>query len=389
MNIVAKGILCCLIIAALFVGCSESITNPATPGSGLFNRNVLVKSDTLYSVSDTTFLRRIATDAILTSPLPINWVGKNGNYTAYTALRFYPPVRDTINVLSAKLTLRLVTWRGDTSGTFAFTVHKILNTWDQITLTWPVAEATGFYESAPRGATYSASLGPDTQKITVNLDTAMVREWYRSGVTSYGFLLKPTAGCTIMRGIHSFDFDSTGFWPQLEVVARGTSTAAPDTTKLLVGADTYVADVSPFNLPPDRLFTQAGIAYRSKIKFDLSRIPRGSIINSAELLMESDPSLTKINKFTRNAQPAVHTLGSADSVYEITGALGSVKSGNTYKFDVRRAAQLWVSGINYGILLRQPDTNELSTLDVFSFYSREAAIAAQRPRILVTYTVFE
>ncbi len=390
MNIVTKGTLCCLIIAAFFVGCSESITNPATPGSGLFTRTVLIKNDTLYSTTDTTFLHRVATDGILFSPLSANWVGKNGNYIAYTALRFYPPARDTINVLSAKLTLRLVTWRGDSSGIFALTVHKILSNWDQTKLTWPMADSTGFYEIAPRGTPYSASLGPDTQKITITLDTAMVREWYRSGVTSYGFLLKPAAGCTIMRGIHSFDFDSTGFWPKLEVVARGTSTTARDTTTLQVGADTYVADVSPFNLLPDHLFTQAGIAYRSKIKFDVSRIPRGSIINSAELLLENDPALTKTNKFTKSAQPGVYTLATTDSsVYETTGALGTVKSGSTYKFDVRRAAQLWVNGANYGMLLRQPDTNELSTLDVFAFYSKEAANPAQRPRILVTYTVFE
>lgn len=390
MKIVAKGILCCLIIAALFIACSESITNPATPGSGLFTRNVVIKNDTLYPTTDTTFLQRVATDAFLFSPLQANWIGKNGNYTAYTALRFYPLVRDTINVLSAKLTLRLVTWRGDSSGTFAFTVHKILNTWDQTTLKWPTADSTGFYETTPRGNPYSASLGPDTQKITINLDTAMVREWYRSGVTSFGFLLKPAPGCTIMRGIHAFDFDSTGFWPQLEVIARGTSTTISDTTRLQVGADTYVAEVSPFNLSPDHLFTQAGIAYHAKMKFDFSRIPRGSIVNSAELLLEKDPALTKINKFTKNSQPEVYTLVSTDSsVFESPGALGDVKSGNTYKFDVRRAAQLWVNGTNYGLLLRQPDTNELSTLDVFAFYSKEAANPAQRPRILVTYTVFE
>lgn len=390
MNIVAKGTLCCLIIAALFVGCSESITNPATPGSGLFTRNVVIKNDTLYPTTDTTFLQRVATDAFLFSPLQVNWIGKNGNYTAYTALRFYPLVRDTINVLSAKLTLRLVTWRGDSSGTFAFTVHKILNTWDQTTLKWPTADSTGFYEATPRGDPYSASLGPDTQKITINLDTAMVREWYRSGVTSFGFLLKPGPGCTIMRGIHAFDFDSAGFWPQLEVVARGTSTSVNDTSVLKVGADTYVAEVTPFNPLSDHLYTQAGIVYRAKMKFDFSRIPRGSIINSAELLLEKDPSLTKINKFTKNSQPEVYTLVSTDSsVFESPGALGDVKSGNTYKFDVRRSAQLWANGTNYGMLLRQPDTNELSTLDVFAFYSKEAANPTQRPRILVTYTVFE
>lgn len=383
MKKVMKGILCCLIIAALFGACSESITNPVTPGSGLFIRGVTIKSDTLYAISDTTFLQRIAPDAVLISPLQQNLIGKNGAYTAYTSLRFYPPARDTINIRSAKLILRPGNLIGDSAGTLAFSVHKIVAAWDQTTLMWPTADSTGFYETTERGS--SSSLGRDTL-ISLNIDTAMVREWYRSGATSYGILLKPKVGCTIIRGIHAFDSDSTRLWPQLEVIARGTSTTVNDTTRLQLGADTHVAEVSPFPLLSDHIYTQAGIAYRSKIKFDFSRIPRGSIVNNAELLLEGDPALTR----STNSQPGVNTLVSSDSSFFETGdALGVAKSGNIYGFDVRRAAQLWVNGNNYGLLLRQPVTKELATLDVFAFYSREAANPAQRPRILVTYTVFE
>ncbi len=388
-----EAILCCLIVVTLFAACSESLTNPDTPGSGLLNRDVVIKKDTLRVLSDTTFLQRIVTDGILLSPLRQDLIGKDGNYTAYTAIRFsVVNARDTINVLSAKLTLRLVTWRGDSSGTFAFTVHKINSTWQESELTWKQADSTGFFEATTKG-TYSGSLGPDTQKISLNLDTAMVREWFRSNTTSNnGILLVPTSASRLIRGVHAFDFDSTQFQPELEVIARNVSGTVTDTTKIQIGSDTYVANVDPFPLSPERLFTQAGIAYRSRIKFDVSKLPVGAIINSGELLLERDPALTRTNKFSGSPQPIVHALLSTDSTnFESPFATGSLNSGttNTYTFDVRRQVQLWANGSNYGLIMRQPNNNEFETLDVFAFYSNDATNAALRPRILVKYTVFQ
>lgn len=395
MKIVMKGILCCLIIATVFAACSESITNPSTPGSGLLNRDVVIKNDTLRVANDTTFLQRIVTDGILLSPLRQDLIGKDGAYRAYTAIRFsVVNARDSINVLSAKLILRLVTWRGDSSGTFAFNVHQINSgaSWTEATLKWTQADSTGFYDAGTKGQ-YSGTIGPDTQVISVPIDTAMVRRWFATNTTTNnGILLVPANTCSIIRGIHAFDVDSMQFQPTLQVIARKASGTVTDTTTIRIGSDTYVADANPFPLNSQRLFTQAGIAYRSKLQFDVSRLPRGAIVNSAELLLERDPALTKTNKFTSSPQPTVHALTSTDSTsYESPFATGSLKSGttNTFTFDVRRQVQLWENGGNYGLLLRQPSANEYGTLDVFSFYSNDATNQAFRPRIIVKYTVFQ
>jgi hypothetical protein len=376
----------------MFIACSESITNPDTPGSGLLNRNVLIKNDTLLAASDTTYLQRIVTDGILLSPLQQDLIGRDGIYKAHTAIRFsVVNARDTINVLSAKMTLRLVTWRGNATGTFAFSVHKIKAAWSEATLTWKQADSTGFYHPDTVGS-YSGSLGPDTQKITLNLDTAMVRGWLRSNTTSNnGILLLPTSASSIIRGIHAFDYDSTKFQPLLEIIARNTSGTVTDTTLIQIGSDTYVADANPFPLSADHIFTQAGIAYRSRLKFDVSKLPAGAIINSAELLLERDPALTNVSRFTATPQPVVQALFSDDSSnFESVVAAGSLKSGstNTFAFDVRRQVQLWANGTNYGIVLRQYNVSEFGTLDVFAFYSNNATNSSLRPRINIKYTVF-
>ncbi|GEM_PF-2008425 len=402
MKIVVKGISCCLIIATLFTSCSETITNPATPGSGLLTRDVLIRDTTLYAVSDSVFRVRISPDSlVLFSPLQRNLLGKNGSYTALAALRYYPPARDTINVVSAKLTLRMISRQGDAAGTFAFNVYRITADWSQEKLNWEKATAANFYEQTPVRGTYSSTSNPDTQVITIDLDTAMVRQWYRSGETSYGVMLVPTSSCNIIRGIHAFDFDSTKYWPKLQVIALNTAGTVRDTTTFQVtqnglsgaGSDTYVADVNPFPIDTQRIYSQAGIVYRSVLRFDVSKLPAGAIINSAELVAERDPAATQTNRFSPNASPAVHYIFRSDSVFfEGAFAAGTLKSGgtgNAFTFDVRRQVQLWANGNNYGLVLRQPNVNEFNTLDLLTFFGARTADTTKRPRIIVKYTVFK
>ncbi len=395
MKNVMRGGMWCLIMATLFLACSEAIIDPKTPGSGLTNRDVVIRDTVLFAVSDTSFLTRIATDPLydvngaFVVPLQQNSVGKAGNYVARSLMKFFPPIRDTINVLSAKLTLKFLSWRGDSAGTFAFGVHKVNVGWSQDTLKWDAVNGTGFFDPTPLNV-YSSTVGPDTQTITIDLDTALVRSWYRSDITSNGILLAPTAATSLIRGFAAFDHDSSTYGPKLQVIARGISQGALiDTTTFTTSIDCYVADVNPFNVLNDHLYTQAGVAYRSSLKFDVSSLPRGAIVNTAELLLVSDPGITKISKFTASPQPIVHARTADSSKYLTTGSAGTISSGTTYSFDVRLQVQQWVGGYNYGLLLRQPNANEYGTLDLFGFYSSEAANASMHPRIKVKYAVFQ
>ncbi|MER3524557.1 MAG: hypothetical protein C4326_10975 [Ignavibacteria bacterium] len=393
-NVLSKVLLVSTLCAVLMLGCSETITNPTTPGSGLLSRELVIRDTTLVAVYDSVFQLRIPPDSLLFAPTQRNLIGKNGNYTAMAALRFFPPVRDTISVLSAKLTLRFIARYGEASGTFGFTIHKILSEWNQRTLTWPLASAPTFYEASVVRSSYTSTTNPDTQLVTLDLDTALVREWYRSGQTSYGVLLVPQGTSNVLRGFSAFDFDSTKFWPKLEVIATDPQRTGrfTDTTTFQAGADTYVADVSPFTIDPQHIYTQAGIVYRSVIKFDASKLPRGAIVNSAELHLERDPAMSVLFGFSPDPTPVVHALTRADSVvFEIPFSTGALKGGSTttFAFDIRRQAQLWVNGINNGLLLRQSLANEVNTLDLFAFYGSRAADPAKRPRVLIRYSVFQ
>jgi hypothetical protein len=389
-----RGAVSVLLLAAMAMGCSESITNPLTPGSGLQRDDIIIRDTTLVALSDSVFLLRIPPDSLLFSPTQRNLVGKNANYTAFAAIRFYPLSRDTISVLSAKLTLRFIARQGEPSGTFGFNVHKILTNWDQRSLNWPKVNEAGFYESSVVRGSYTSTTNPDTQIITIDLDTALVREWYRSDQTSYGVLLVPTSASTIIRGFSAFDYDSTHFWPKLEVIATDPQRTGRfrDTTSYQAGADTYVANADPFPIDNERIYTQAGIVYRSVLRFDVSRLAPGTIINSAELQLERDGTLSRTFGFSPDPTPIVHAVTRTDTLaFEAPFSGGALKgsSTTTFAFDVRRQVQLWVNGSNHGLLLRQALANEINTLDLFVFYGSRAADPAKRPRIVIKYTQFQ
>jgi hypothetical protein len=380
-----RGVLTMLVVSTLgtLYGCSEepteinALTNSFVPGG------VVVKDTTLQAVSGTTTKRFIPMNG------NINLLGRSGGYTAYMLVQHYSalfPNRDTIKVVSAKLKLHGVTWFGQPSGTLAFDVHKITRSWNEYSVTWDSVQ-TDFYESAINRGTYSAPLGQDTAQVVVSLDTAMVRAWLQPNtITSYGIILIPTAGSTVVRGFTEFGFDSTQFYPSLEVIATNIAGTVRDTTNFALGIDTFVGNVDLPN-DPENLYLQSGVVYRSNLVFDVSFIPRGAIINSADLIVQRNPALFNFTKFSGDTLIATHTSLS-DSTFELTTAVGGRVSGTSYTFsiNIRRPAQLWINGTNHGVTLRTINASEFNSFDLLTFYGPAAADPELRPKLKLVYT---
>lgn len=380
-------------LTIVFLSCSEEVTD-YTPGTALIARNITVHDTTIVASSSSTYKSFVPMDSRITG-LRKNMLGHTGNYDAYLLLQFTPAYfgqRETVNVVSAKLTLRAVTWFGDSSSTFGFTVHKINKSWSENTVTWDsISMNAGFYDPAIRG-TYSGSIQADTQTISVDLDTSMVREWLLPRtVQQYGVILVPTMGTNIARGINAFNYDSTRFYPTLQVIARGTSTTVPDTVDYYIGQDTFVGNIDNLATDPSLLYLQAGVVYRSTLKFDLSFIPKGAIINSAELQMVRDSATSRLTRFAEDTVAVAHVLFSETdfSMFEAAGAAGQSLETSPYRFtfDVRHAAQVWITGINDGLVLRQSDLTEYSSLFLYTFYNELASDVSKRPKLVLKYTI--
>ncbi|MBP1657867.1 MAG: hypothetical protein H6Q31_2468 [Bacteroidetes bacterium] len=380
-----------LILAALVVSCSEDPTEENALLAPLPFLNVAARETTITATSATTFRQYYPMNS------SINLVGKSGDYTAISALAFYSnffPVRDTVNVLSGRLTLRAASFFGDSTAPFGFTVHRINRTWTAGLATWDSLQL-GFYDPSLTRGTYSGFVGADTEKIVVDLDTAMVREWLRTAGTDnadtkYGIVLVPTPGTNVVRGFYPFEADSTKDLPTLEIIAANTSGTVKDTALYTSGIDTFFGNNENVNTRQDLMYLQAGILYRTVVKFDVGFIPKGSAIHLAELLLERDPLTSKLNRFSGDRAFNAHAMvaDSATGAFESSAATGAPKSGTdqTYAADVHTTVQSWVRGPNHGLMLRVAGEQEFRSFDLLTFYGPTAANAAQRPRIRILYS---
>jgi hypothetical protein len=377
----------------LLGGCSEEPTEANSPVANLPLAGFTTRDTTLPAIQG-KFLRQYST-----MEGAVNLIGRNGTYDAITVLQFSStafPARDTIAVYGATLRLQGITWYGTPGAPFDFTVHRINRAWSSYTLTWDTVQA-GFYESTSRG-TYSGSLTGDTAGITVSLDTAMVREWFATSTTStttkFGIVLVPgTATQNAVRGLAAFDVaDSTSYFPTLTVIAGSARGTSRDTSVFNLGQDTFVGSDDHGTSPSAKIYVQGGVHFRSALLFDMSSIPRGAILNSAVLSLHLDPGASSISKFVTDSSLAAHTLGDTTS-YTIlssqnTATFGRPVAGSTtFAFNIREAAQTWVRGPNYGVLIRVPTASEYSTPDLYVFHSVTASPDSLRPRLRILYSV--
>jgi len=371
------------------LGCSEDPSLLNSLSTKFTEADILIVSDTLHATTTTSFRKNLPMNGI------VNLAGSDGNHEAIMALQFTQsqfPQRDTVNVISAELKLRAVTWYGNDAGTLNLTAHKILRGWNPFTIIWDSLDVTlnpGFYEESVVRGTYSGMMSSDTEYVTIPLDTALVREWLRpSNFTQYGIVLVPAPGSTLVRGFTALGADSLQFQPKLTVIAKNFAGTVQDTAEYGLGTDTFAGNVDSVVTATDRMFTQAGVVYRSKIVFDPSSIPQGAIINKADIILTLDPTSSQIGKFSADTLVSLHVLTTSvqDGPFELAGFLATAYSSSSVSFEARHAVQLWVNGINNGVLLRASSLNEFTTFDLHVFYGPTAADPTVRPRVQVLYT---
>lgn len=386
---VFPSIYCGLIISVAVSSCSDDPTLLNSPDpSSFIQTGIVIRDTTVEAISDSSYKKVLPTSARQII------VGRFGDYVALTAVQFLQgslPIRDTIQVLSATLRLRAVSWFGDSTASPGFTLHRIRRGWTPAFLDWDSVHTAAFYEETPVRGTYSGPIMRDSEYVYIQLDTAMVREWFATSTyaANYGILLVPNAGTTVARGFTPFSIlDSAQHYPRLEVISRGVIGGVQDTIRDSVGFSTFVANINNLNSNPALLYAQAGVVYRSILKFDVSGIPRGATIASAELTLERDPATSRLNKFTRDTVAAIHVLRDNDlSIFEAQGSYGRRKAetATTFSFDARHAVQLWLRQTNYGLVLRAYD--EFNSLDLYTFHGQQAANPTLKPKIKIKYVL--
>jgi hypothetical protein len=380
----------------LGTGCSEDPTEANSLVADLPLPGLTTKDTTLRAVAAFSVRFYTPMDGV------VNLVGRAGSYSAITIVQFTQsmfPLRDTVAVYSARLTFRAISWYGTKGAPFGFTVYRVNQAWSPVTLTWDSLQAGSFYDATTQRGSYSETLTADTEAITVDLDTSMVRQWFATPTTStttqFGIALVPSISTqNAVRGLVEFGIsDSTSYAPTLQVIAGSPTGQARDTSSYNLGIDTFVGTDDHSTAPSSVLYVQSGVNYRSGVRFDLSTIPRGAIVNSATLYLDRDPATSRISAFVSDTALAAHIILDTVDLRLIepedatTFGRRITSSATTFAFNVRRAAQSWIRGPNYGIMIRVPGASEFSSANLYTFYSPSASSPSVRPRLKLVYSL--
>ncbi|MFQ5797463.1 MAG: DNRLRE domain-containing protein [Bacteroidota bacterium] len=362
------------VLAVVSLSCSDE---PNAVGIGVLPPDDLVSIDTVVirEATSVTFKQFISpNDRSLL-------IGTYRGYEARTLIRF-PSLPDTLgDVLSTSLHMKPIYTFGDSTTSLRFTVHKILIPWGETTATWDSVTAGSFYEATPHGD--FAQIVSDTTGIQVPLDTTLV-----NGVDQFGILLLPEAGLSIIKGFASFQSNQPILRPRLETIYERNGRR--DTITTNDSLDLYVANVDlEVGANPELMYVQAGVSYRSRLRFDLSAIPVNAIVHNATLELTINRSESEPQQRGADSLLLVyHVSDSSTNEFESTrGERGLGVQGNPdlVTVNVTNSVQRWVLGeSNQGVLLRA--LAELSQLDLIAIFSPRASEGNNRPRLTVTYS---
>lgn len=358
-------------------GCSEE---PSPVGS-LFFPKVGLDSLTVYADSSATYRQPI------TGNSHTLLVGRYQDFEARMLLQFpIPAIPSSIpesTIVSASIRLIPRYWFRDSTGTLAFTIHKITKTWKETEVQF--SDTTLAYESNSSGS-FSKIMGP-TDTITVPLDTTLVHSWIRTR-EAHGVIFLPTTASDVVYGFMSiFDF-FTDIRPLLIVrYPKADTTGVLDSVVFGSNQEAFVANTVPPAASLQAVTLQAGVADRGIFRFNVDSIPRSANIMNAELT------------FTRNASQSIRNDLSQDSIFihlitnmrEFPELALSVlatpvggDSASMFKADIKTIVQQWVTGRpNYGIALRT--YGEFTTVDRFVLYG--AGDSVYRPQLNILYSI--
>ncbi len=370
-------------------------------------------------VKDTVDLYAVNSDEVPmiykdeTSYFPMNFInsglsliGIANDIKAGVAIRF-GPIPDTLgylsesDILSCELVLHPQRYAlGDTSNTnfLSFGVHENNKRW--VVETTPDEFFSGsFYKSEPFVSFAESINRKDTiDEIKLPFSKSIAIDWFKKQAsksdTIWGISLVPKLDSRIINQFYGSG-SSVELAPYIKVIFNNSKNGKTDTLTLESALE---KNFSKSNVPieSDRLTIYGGLAYRSKLYFDLTSIPKFAGIHKAELILTLDESksfsanskLDTVVRFEYYKNSEDEQLGKSPTFYYF----GSRESGsNKYKVSsITSVVSYWNRYDGKGSLIMTFDNSTSQyRLNKLSFYSSQEPDKSKRPKLVVIYSVLK
>jgi hypothetical protein len=380
------------VISLLWVSCNEE---PTSVGIGLLTSKDLTQVDTsmITSVTGSSFRKPINTGSSENLLVGKYRTEAGKTFEAKALIRFIgiPDTLKSATVLSANLILKSRYRFGEPQGILSFTVHKMIQGWTEYGITWD-SISTASYEPTVRGS-FSSAIA-DSDSVAISLDPSLISDWFQAAADSQaieGIVLAPTDASNKIVGFSSFQSSDASRVPELLVTFLISGSTVQDSLLFASGEDTHVANIDNLTSDPNLLYVQAGVAYRSRLKFDVSSVPTHAGIHQAMLELTLSPSTSILSSTSRLNSQSVDSLFSfflvtTDSVDNSSLVIGHRLNPDSavYSFVITPDVQRWINGKpNLGVQIET--WTEASMLDLFTFYLNSEN-ASLRPRLRIVYS---
>jgi hypothetical protein len=378
-----------LLFLALIYSCSDS---PTSIGKNLLGPDYLaIDSINSYqnSIAQTSTYYKTP---IRLSDSPRLLVGKYENVEASTLMRFGVVLPDTLQeaflnsnltIVDAKIELTKEYKIGDVSSPPDFSAYFVNSGWTSY----------GFNADSLPGLDFnpteiSSNIAETDSLITFNIDEPTINAWFSTASdtavhTNRGIYIKPNDAASGIIGFDAYNIALLGL-PQLNVIV--IMDGVTDTLSFISIEDVSAIKGDKPAVPAGDIAVQAGLAVNGRVRFDLSSIPKGSVINKAQLTVFIDSSATHHGNSYTNSLTAYFAIDTSINSYDTTSAVVLSRTDNYFTGDVVRFIQSISSGYhdNNGIVLAAGGQN--LGVDIFGLKGSDAADPALRPRLVITYT---
>lgn len=312
------------------------------------------------------------------------------NFSAKQLLRWQFTFDDTLqeaieannfNIISSKIKMHYVYWRGEESAEFDFTVHKINKSWSWQDFN---KDSLEFLDYDAQNLSEMREVDQTDSTITFNFDEEITRTWLKERLDqdtydNFGIIIIPTENSNRVLGFSA----QTGI--SLEVIVENPGVKT-DTVESQLIWDTHVVEGEIIESTDNNLILQSGIPVRAKLWMDVhSMLPENASINKAELELFVDDNESSVG--TKNADSLYVSLfadSTEHSVYNFVPSL-LTRSENKLFGDVTDLVQYLISlDKNNGFRLMLID--EIYAASKFALRSSDYSDKALRPRLTVYYT---
>ena len=223
-----------------------------------------------------------------------------------------------------------------------------------------------------------------------NIDPAVVLSWMKNAADTsleknYGIYLKPVDNSGKVVGFQAFTSTSSQA-AKLTLIIEKTGSYV-DTINGFIFSDVSVVDGDLPLLPAEDIAVQSSISVNSIIVGDLSIVPEGIVINSAELTIQRDSINTLTGSSFDNSLKAFFVEDSTAKEVDEGGAFTLSLKDNSYSGDITSYVRIWINEMrNHGVMLRSGD--DIEGLELFALKGSTANFA-ERPSLKIVYTVKE